>query len=130
MFYEILQSLMTALPTSCPSCQGSLKVTRLKCDACGTSLEGEFEIPSLLTLNAHDLDFIIQFVKRSGSLKAMAKEYGQSYPTIRNRLDDIIDKLGVARADINAQRHSILDAIAKGTLTVDSAERKLKDLAT
>jgi hypothetical protein len=121
---------MAALPTNCPSCRGEVTVSRLKCDACGTTLEGTFEIPALLKLAPDDLEFVVRFVKQSGSLKAMAKEYGLSYPTIRNRLDDIIRKLGDADSVASAERHSILDAIAKGTLSVDAAERRLKGLAT
>ncbi|WP_196069634.1 DUF2089 family protein, partial [Bacteroides thetaiotaomicron] len=37
--------------------------------------------------------FVLDFVKSSGSLKDMAKNIGVSYPTVRNMLDDIIDKL-------------------------------------
>lgn len=120
---------MAILPTTCPSCHGGVNVAKLACAACGTSLEGSFEIPSLLRLAHDDLDFVIRFVRHSGSLKAMAKDYGQSYPTIRNRLDEVIRKLGPAEADVNARRHLILDGIAKGTLSVDAAERMLKGLA-
>lgn len=121
---------MATLPTNCPSCHAGVTVVRLKCDSCGTALEGAFDIPSLLMLAAEDLDFVVRFVRHSGSLKAMAKDYGQSYPTIRNRLDDIIGKLGEAEARVGAERHAILDAIAKGTLSVDAAERMLKGLAS
>ena len=37
--------------------------------------------------------FVIDFIKSSGSLKDMAKNMGVSYPTVRNVLDDLIDKL-------------------------------------
>ena len=35
----------------------------------------------------------MEFVKASGSLKEMASILNVSYPTVRNRLDEIIDKL-------------------------------------
>ncbi len=44
-------------------------------------------------LDENDLSFIRRFVLKSGSLKEMAKEYGVSYPTMRNRLDILIRKL-------------------------------------
>lgn len=44
-------------------------------------------------LTAEDLNFIKGFVLSSGSLKEMAKEYGVSYPTVRLRLDRLIDKI-------------------------------------
>ena len=37
--------------------------------------------------------FVIDFIKSSGSLKDMAKSMGVSYPTVRNILDELIDKL-------------------------------------
>jgi len=44
-------------------------------------------------LAAEDLLFIRRFVLASGSLKAVAAEYGVSYPTIRLRLDRLIERL-------------------------------------
>jgi hypothetical protein len=120
---------MAVLPTECPSCHGPVTVAKLACGACGTALEGTFELPALLALSPDNLEFVVRFIRHSGSLKAMAKEYGQSYPTIRNRLDDIIQALGDASVKLDAQRHSILDSIAKGTLSVDAAEQMLKGLA-
>ncbi|MBR5876991.1 MAG: DUF2089 family protein, partial [Alistipes sp.] len=40
-----------------------------------------------------DQDFIVDFVLCSGSLKEMAQKMGLSYPTVRNRLDDLISSL-------------------------------------
>jgi hypothetical protein len=70
-----------------------LKVKRLLCDNCQTELEGIYELPALASLSASDQQFILQFVKVSGSLKEMAKIMGLSYPTVRNRLDDIINRI-------------------------------------
>ena len=36
---------------------------------------------------------VTSFVLASGSIKALAEEYGVSYPTMRNRLDSLIDRL-------------------------------------
>ena len=44
-------------------------------------------------LSGDDLDFILQFVLSSGSLKEMAQLYGVSYPTIRSALDRVIGNL-------------------------------------
>jgi len=44
----------------------------------------------LLLLPEEDLDFVVQFVLASGSLKEMAHLYGVSYPTIRASLDRVI----------------------------------------
>lgn len=47
----------------------------------------------LLQLDEDDLDFILQFVLASGSLKEMGQLYGVSYPTIRASLDRVIAEL-------------------------------------
>ncbi len=48
-------------------------------------------------LDPEDLAFIRRFVLASGSLKEMAEEYGVSYPTIRARLDALIEKVRKAQ---------------------------------
>ena len=81
------------LPLQCPSCDAPLKVGRLLCEECNTEVCGNFELPLLARLSEKEQQFVIDFVKSSGSLKDMAKNIGVSYPTVRNMLDDIIDKL-------------------------------------
>jgi len=81
------------LPCTCPSCQTQLKVKSLKCESCGTEVHGLYELPVLAKLSVKDQAFILKFVKNSGSLKEMAKDLGLSYPTVRNLLDEIIERL-------------------------------------
>ena len=57
----------------------------------------KYELPPWMEpLNEEDLQFLKRFVLASGSLKALAKEYGVSYPTIRGRLDRLIAKVRAA----------------------------------
>ena len=46
-------------------------------------------------LSEEDLAFVKRFVLASGSLKEMAKAYGISYPTVRLRLDRLIEKIKI-----------------------------------
>lgn len=117
---------MAKLVVSCPSCHGELRATRLACEACGTNLDGSFDLPLLLRLPAEDLSFIAEFVRNSGSLKAMAKLDGTSYPTVRNRLDQIITRLEDLERTVQKRRHEILDALEKGRLTSKEAEEALR----
>lgn len=51
-------------------------------------------IPEWLTgLEDEDLSFIKKFILASGSLKEIAGLYGVSYPTVRLRLDRLIQKI-------------------------------------
>jgi hypothetical protein len=65
----------------------------LKCENCETEVAGCYELPVLSLLSAGEQNFILQFVKHSGSLKDMAGLLNLSYPTVRNLLNDIIEKI-------------------------------------
>jgi hypothetical protein len=68
-------------------------VKSLKCTCCETEVIGNYELPVLLLLSAEEQDFVLSFVKHSGSLKEMAGQLKLSYPTVRNRLNDVIEKI-------------------------------------
>ena len=54
-------------------------------------------IPSWMeNLEVEDLTFIKNFILSSGSLKEISREYDVSYPTVRLRLDKLIQKIQVA----------------------------------
>lgn len=44
-------------------------------------------------LDESDLEFIRKFILNSGSLKNLSREYHVSYPTIRSRLNQLINKI-------------------------------------
>ncbi len=51
-------------------------------------------IPEWLTnLEEEDIRFIKNFILASGSLKEIAAQYGVTYPTVRLRLDRLIQKI-------------------------------------
>ena len=50
----------------------------------------------LAALPREDLDLVMELVLRSGSLKELAEAYSVSYPTIRARLDKVIERLRLA----------------------------------
>ncbi len=81
------------LPVICPSCAAALQVQSMVCNACDTQITGSFALPALLQLSTDEQQFLLAFVKNSGSLKFMAEQLKLSYPTVRNMLDDIIEKL-------------------------------------
>jgi hypothetical protein len=47
----------------------------------------------LEALEEEDIQFVRRFLLSSGSLKALAQEYGVSYPTVRARLDRLMAKV-------------------------------------
>ena len=95
---------MKQLPTTCPSCSGKLAVKRLRCENCETDVEGLYELPPLASLSQDDQEFIREFVKASGSLKEMASLLKVSYPTVRNRLDEVITNLKQNEANLKERK--------------------------
>jgi len=85
--------ISTKLPSDCPSCGQALSVSKLFCRQCLTEVSGNFNLPLLASLSGEDQEFIIQFTKAGGSLKEMAKIWKISYPTVRNRLDRLIETI-------------------------------------
>ena len=117
---------MARLAVRCPSCEGDLRATRLVCTSCGTQVDGQFDIPPLLQLAPAELSFVTSFVRSGGSLKAMAQLLGVSYPTVRNRLDEILARLEQIESGVERRRHEILDALEGGKLTAKAAAEELK----
>ena len=72
-------------------------------------MHGDFLLPALSQLSSEDQQFALAFILRSGSLKEMARLYGVSYPTVRNRLDELIARLG---ANVEAQANESADGPA------------------
>ena len=59
----------------------------------------EFQPPWLAGLSEEELAFLRRFVLASGSLKEVAGEYSVSYPTVRLRLDRLIQKIRLAEQE-------------------------------
>lgn len=50
----------------------------------------------IVNLEDEDVSFIKRFLLASGSLKEMARQYGVTYPTVRLRLDKLIQKIKIS----------------------------------
>ncbi|MBN2540304.1 MAG: DUF2089 family protein [Bacilli bacterium] len=64
-------------------------------------------------LEPEDLNFIRSFILASGSLKEIAKQYQVSYPTVRLRLDRLIQKI-----ELFEQQEDVFVTLIK-KLTID-----------
>jgi hypothetical protein len=118
----------------CPMCEAELVVTHLRCQQCGTGLEGVFHLNKFDRLSREQQRFVDVFIKNRGVIRDVEKELGISYPTVRSRLDDVIRALGYdaagdspeeaagpsAAADPE-QRRRVLDRLQTGEITAEQA---------
>lgn len=124
------ETMKTTL-SKCPVCESELAVTRLHCDTCDTTIEGRFSNGFLAALAPDQLDFIETFVRVEGRMNRMAEEMGISYPTLRNRLHEIIRALGYEPGkdepvDIpDETRRDVLEQLDSGTISAEEAMRLL-----
>lgn len=124
---------MNKLPTQCPVCQSDMEVTRAYCSHCDTTLEGHFA-PSanpFNILNKEQMYFLMTFIRCEGRLNRMEEELNLSYPTLRNRLTEILRLLGFEPKSEETQklnpeeRMRILDSLARGEISAEIAQQQL-----
>lgn len=79
-------------------------------------------------LSDEDVAFIKRFILASGSLKAVAEVYGVSYPTVRLRLDRLIQKIEVVESQsVQSQFERILRArYAEGAIDLQTLKTLLR----
>ena len=63
-------------------------------------------------LDDEDCAFIKNFILASGSLKEIAKQYGVTYPTVRLRLDRLIQKVLISEDTANDQYIQLVKRLA------------------
>src|SRR5713226_10082075 len=83
----------------------------------------------LLSLTEEELDLVLQLVLASGSLKDLARVYQVSYPTIRLRVDRLIERVrqlaNGAKPDPMIQL--LAELVERGEISVPAA-RSVRDL--
>jgi hypothetical protein len=123
---------MRSAPTLCPICQSELEVVRLHCASCDTSIEGHFAMGQFSNLSPEQMEFVFTFVRCEGKINRMEQELGLSYPTIRNRLHEVIRALGYEPGrdespEVDAEKRSTVIAdLEAGKITADQAMRMLR----
>jgi hypothetical protein len=125
---------MNKLPANCPICGDEVTVTKIYCRSCDTTVEGRFEPNAPFSrLTPEQIAFIELFVRNEGRINRLENEMGLSYPTIRNRLHEVIRALGyepggdepVGISDEKRQR--ILEDLDQGRISAEEAMRILKE---
>jgi hypothetical protein len=123
---------MHTIPSKCPLCGGEILVTRLYCRDCDTTIEGRFTGTPFSQLTPEQLSFVETFVRCEGKITRMEDEIGLSYPTIRNRLHEVIRALGYEPGTeepklSDEDRQRILEDLDAGRISAEEAMQMLKE---
>ncbi len=112
----------------CTVCEAMLEVREMACPACDLRLGGEFAFPRLLRLSGRSLALAEALLMAGGNLKASAQSLGISYPTLRKRVDDLIEELETLRAEDEGRIDEILRAVETGTIPAAKGTRMIREL--
>lgn len=118
------------IPNTCPSCSGKLVVTELCCSDCKTMIKGSFDLPIFASLSADEEKFLRIFLVARGSIKEVERQMNISYPTVKARLDALLNKLGLGslQAEAKKSRMEIVERLERGEITAQDAIGLLKRL--
>src|SRR5215470_4487865 len=123
---RIMADEPTTINNECPYCRAAMATSEMTCEHCQVSIHGEFAMSRLAGLPVEHQRFIEMFVLASGNLKEIAEQVGVSYPTIRSRLDKVIELLRAEIAKTQRVRGNVLDAVEPGKANAEDAARLIK----
>jgi len=129
--------------STCPVCESQLHVTRLHCNTCGTTIEGEFNVGRFAHLGRDQMLLLEGFLRSRGNLRELERELGVSYPTIRGRVEGLLRALGLsdgaplpgpdpgadgaAKAAVDAAtRRAVLERLSNKEITAEEAAVALR----
>lgn len=114
----------------CPVCGGDTEITKISCSHCDTKIEGRFQMCKFCRLTTDQKNFLDAFIKCRGNIKEVEKELGISYPTVKNKLDDVAAALGYkseAVPEDTEKKKDVLGKLDSGEISVEEALDLLKD---
>ncbi|HBB66413.1 MAG TPA: hypothetical protein DCZ93_03750 [Elusimicrobia bacterium] len=118
------------MPNKCPSCSGRVVVTELCCSDCKTTINGSFELPQFAALAPEEESFLKVFLASRGNIKEVERQLNISYPTVKNKLDALLNRLGLGslQAEAKKRRLEIVGRLERGEITAQDAIGLLKNL--
>ncbi len=108
--------------TKCPVCSGKMKIKKLECENCNTIIENDFSFSKFEKLNDEQLNFVETFLRYRGNIKDVERALGISYPTVRGKLEEINEALGlVDKKQVDSYKEEIISKLENGEITSDEA---------
>jgi len=122
-------------PSHCPTCGHVLDIRELSCQECDTTIRGRWSLGIFDRLTTDQQTFLRLFVRSRGNLSEVERSLGVSYPTVRAKLEEVIEALQdepapTPEATRQETRDDILQAIAAGRLNVEDGLARIRALET
>jgi hypothetical protein len=121
------------IPEHCPITGESQFVSELTSSESGVVIRGKFAVPERSKLSSDQQEFLTVFLRARGVISTMEKELGISYPTVRNKIDALLEAMGLEpfRHDRRSETKSedkarILKMLEDGEISAGEAKEQLK----
>jgi hypothetical protein len=105
-----------------------MHVEKLACSSCGTEVQGHYAPCRVCSLPPEHRVLFDLFLETRGNLKDVQRTLKVSYPTARQRIEELFTALGLG-AQPKQERPApmeVLRRVSAGELTVEQAERLLR----
>lgn len=109
----------------CPVCNTDLHIREFHCSECDISIKGDFSQSELASLTLSQQEFIKVFLLSQGNIRVVEKRLGISYPTVKNRLSEIVNILEGSK-DRDMSLWQLLDDIEQGVISVEEGLQQIK----
>lgn len=105
-------------------------MTELCCSDCKTTIKGSFELPQFAALAPEEENFLRVFLAARGNIKEVERQLNISYPTVKGRLEALLNRLGLGslQAEAKRRRLEIVEKLERGEITAQDAIGLLKGL--
>lgn len=127
-----MEKKLHPMPARDPVSGGELYVSELASDDSGVTIRGRFAISRFARLDAEQAHFLETFLRCRGTINAVEKELGISYPTVKARLDSLLQALGLTpvaddRPKVSADaKRAIIEQLERGEITADEAKARMR----
>lgn len=116
-------------PSRCPQCDGPLQIAALHCPQCDLTLTGEFARCRFCELCPEHREFLEAFIRCRGVIRQMEQELGISYPTVKSRIDDLLEVLsfeGPATPGGVESVRDVLQELDRGECSAEEAVARIR----
>jgi hypothetical protein len=110
----------------CPICKEQLMISELSCLNCNVKIHGNFIIPNLLILDDNMMTFLKIFLIARGNIKEAERQLNISYPTVKKKLDELINILGLESQKFAKDINKMLDDLEDNKINIEEIIRQTK----
>ncbi len=125
--------MSTPIP-NCPYCKERLTAKKWSCHHCGIHLEGNIKYDEFPRWSSEEWEFVKTFLLCEGNIQLTGKEIGISYPTVKQKIAQVVKALKGQRGKAKKESESedpiekVLQLLARGKIDQHSAELIISSL--